>query len=377
MRAGWTRGFGSVPRWKEEEAAMEARQPSGRQVGGGDAAITTRIGAVVLLLGIIVILVAEFFHPAREHPMDNPAVFREYAHSNIWTAVHLAQFFGFLMLLGGLIALYYSVGAEQGAGAGLAPFGLAAAVTTAASFTVLQAVDGVALKRAVDAWVSAPTDREAAAFSAAEAVRWTEMGMNSLSFFLAGLTLFLFGLAIALGRVYPRWVGLMAAVSGALFMVNGVVVAYEGFGPSIIRLVAILLLAVWTFIMAVVMWRYGSRHQRIARSELASRTRASVPRLRVLSEPSQRREDPHRSLPRPRRQPGSRQTLRHVEQVEYRLRLARAGSGLRRSHGQQEARGLREGSGRRGREAGRSGGAYAGPHVRASDIRLCEGDGMS
>jgi hypothetical protein len=70
---------------------MEARQPSGRQVGGGDAAITTRIGAVVLLLGIIVILVAEFFHPAREHPMDNLAVFREYAHSNIWTAVHLAR----------------------------------------------------------------------------------------------------------------------------------------------------------------------------------------------------------------------------------------------------------------------------------------------
>jgi len=118
------------------------------------------------------LLVAEFFHPQREHPMDNPAVFMEYAHSDIWTAVHLAQYFGFLLLLGGgLVALYYSVSAKPGVGAGLAPFGLAATVTAAASFTVLQAVDGVALKRAVDAWVSAPAAQKAAAFAAAEAIR--------------------------------------------------------------------------------------------------------------------------------------------------------------------------------------------------------------
>jgi hypothetical protein len=86
-------------------------------------------------------------------------------------------------------------------------------VTTAASFTVLQAVDGITLRYAVDDWASAPAPQKAAAFSAAEVARWTEIGMNSLSYFLAGLTLFLFGLAIALGRVYPRWVGLMATVS--------------------------------------------------------------------------------------------------------------------------------------------------------------------
>jgi hypothetical protein len=230
----------------------------------GAESITTRIGAVALPLGIIMLLVGEFFHPQREHPMDNPAVFMEYAHSNNWTAVHLVQYFGFLLLLGGLVALHYSVSAKPGVGAGLAPFGLAAAVAAAASFTVLQAVDGIALKRAVDTWVSAPAAQKAAAFAAAEAVRWTEIGMNSLSFFLAGLAIFFFGLAIAISTVYPRWVGLLAAISGALFMVNGVVVAYEGFGPSITRLVAVFLLAVWTFIMAVLMWRKSSR-RRIAR----------------------------------------------------------------------------------------------------------------
>ena len=244
---------------------MDAR--TDRQLGG-DAAITTRIGAVALPLGVIVIAIAEYLHPATEDPMDNHAVFMEYAHSDIWTAVHFAEYFGFLLLLGGLIALYYSVSAKPGVGAGLAPFGFAAAVTAAASYTVLQAVDGITLKRAVDAWASAPADQQTAAFAAAEAVRWIEIAMNSFSFFLAGLTLFLFGLAIALGSVYPRWAGLIAAVSGAAFMYDGaVVVAYEGFVPSIIKLVGLLLLAVWAFIMAVLMWRYGGSRRRISHSE--------------------------------------------------------------------------------------------------------------
>jgi hypothetical protein len=268
-------GVGQPEKRVGKDEAMEAREGTDRQVGGDDA-ITTRLGAAALPLGIIVLLVSGFLHPQREHPMNNPAVFMEYAHSNIWTAVYLAQYFGFLLLLGGLVALYYSVSTKPAAGVGLAPFGLAAAVTAAASFTVLQAVDGIALKRAVDAWASAPADQQTAAFAAAEAVRWTEIAMNSLSFFLAGLTLFMYGLAIALGSVYPRWVGLLATVSGAAFMVNGVEVAYEGFGPSIIRLVAFLLLAVWTFIMAVLMWRYGSR-RRVARLGSTPTGRAQRP----------------------------------------------------------------------------------------------------
>jgi hypothetical protein len=125
---------------------------------------------------------------------------------------------------------------------------------------VLQAVDGITLKYAVDAWASAPADQETAAFAAAEAVRWTEIGMNSLSNFLTGLILLLYGVAIALGGTYPRWTGWVAAISGAAFAYNGVVeVAYEGFGPSIVKPAGILLLAVCAFVMAVMMLRHGGR----------------------------------------------------------------------------------------------------------------------
>ena len=36
--------------------------------------------------------------------MDFPAVFTEYARSDVWTTVHLGEYFGFLLLLGGLVA---------------------------------------------------------------------------------------------------------------------------------------------------------------------------------------------------------------------------------------------------------------------------------
>jgi hypothetical protein len=132
---------------------------------------------------------------------------------------------------------------------------MAAAVTTAVSFTILQAVDGIALKRAVDAWVAAPAEQEAAAFAAAEAVRWIEIGVNALSYFLVGLTLVLYGLALAMGSHYPRWTGWLAVAAGVAFMVRGLLTSYRGFGSSIPSLVALALFAVWLIAIAIFLWR--------------------------------------------------------------------------------------------------------------------------
>ena len=226
----------------------------------GAEAITTRIGAIALPLGIILYVVATaVFHPNREAPMDNPAIFTEYAQSDSWVAVHLAQWFAALLLIGGLVALYYSITTKPEANAAVARFGFAAALLTGASLTMLQAVDGVALKWAVDTWARVPADQEAVAFSAAQALRWTEYSLQSYSNILLGLTFILYGLAIALGSVYPRWLGWLAAASGVAWIVHGVMVPYVGLFDSIARLVAIVLMALWAFIIAVLMWRNSSR----------------------------------------------------------------------------------------------------------------------
>ncbi len=236
----------------------------------GAEANTTRFGALALPLAIIVFVVATAIHPSREDVMDNQAVFLEYAQSQSWIAVHLAQWVGVLLLFGGLVAVYYSITRRSETGAALARFGLAMAVLAAASLTMLQAVDGVALKWAVDAWASAPADQEAAALAAAEALRWTEYSLQSFSNILLGLTLVLYGLAIAVGSGYPRWLGWVSAGSGVAWIVHGLMVPYIGLFDSPPRGVAIILMSVWAFIMGYLMWRNGSRG-RIRRSRSAMR----------------------------------------------------------------------------------------------------------
>ena len=122
----------------------------------------------------------------------------------------------------------------------------------------------------MDTWASAPIDREAATFSAAAALRWTEYSLQSHSNTLLGLTFILYGLAIALGTVYPRWLGWIAAGSGIAWIVHGVMVPYVGLFDSIPRLVAIVLMALWAVIIGVLMWH-------IARPEFAHPDPATPP----------------------------------------------------------------------------------------------------
>jgi hypothetical protein len=113
----------------------------------------TRIGAVLLPLGVILFVVATaIFHPHREDPMDSAAVFMEYAQDESWVVVHFAQWVAALLASGGLVSLCYSFASKPEAGAGVAArIGAVGAVLTAATFTMRQAVDGLAHKWAVDA----------------------------------------------------------------------------------------------------------------------------------------------------------------------------------------------------------------------------------
>jgi hypothetical protein len=252
-----------------KENVMVARGvPGGRQVGEDDA-ITTRIGAVAFPLGVILLVVSTIIHPSRE-VMNNPAIFRVYAQHDSWIAVHFGQWFGGLLFFGGLTAVYYSITEKsESAGTVIARFGFAAAILTLASTTILQVVDGVALKWAVDAWANAPADQEAATFAVAEGLRWTEYGLQSYSNILLGLTLIFYGLAMALGTVYPRWLGWVAAGSGVAWIVHGLMVPYIGLFTSPPRGIALILMYLWALVMAYLMWRHSSRG-RIARPESAS-----------------------------------------------------------------------------------------------------------
>jgi hypothetical protein len=217
-----------------------------------------RIGAVSLAAGLVTAVVFEMLHPSREDPNNNPLVFAEYAADGDWISVHLGQLAGALLLIGGLVALCVSLAGGRAVSAAWARLATAAAITAAAAYGVLQVVDGVALKRAVDAWAAAPVAEKTTAFRVAEIVRWTEYGLNSLTFTLIGLTLVLIGVALLTGDRFPRWLGAWAIAAGLAYGVKGLGVAYSGFAAGLVGLVALVLFGTWVITMVVVMWRRGT-----------------------------------------------------------------------------------------------------------------------
>jgi hypothetical protein len=119
------------------------------------------------------------------------------------------------------------------------------------------AVDGVALKGAVDTWAHAPAADKPAAFLAADAVRWIEKALSSFFHLLNGSTLVLLGLSVILGHATRRWLGWVGTVAGAGFLVGGVIASRTGFSPESGRFLtpALLLSAVFLIGASVSLWR--------------------------------------------------------------------------------------------------------------------------
>ena len=136
-----------------------------------------------------------------------------------------------------------------------ARFGAAAAVAGLALYAALQAVDGVALKHAVDAWAAAAEPAKAARFATAEGIRWLEWGMRSYQSFVLGAALMLTGAVVVAARRVPRPIGYLMAVSGLAYLAQGWIVGAEGFStantiPTLAGIVLILVWSVWLLISA-------------------------------------------------------------------------------------------------------------------------------
>lgn len=221
-----------------------------------------RLGATAGLVGVVLQVVMDRLHPHRIDPNDSAGVFREYAGSHDWTWVHIGQFAGTLLIIFGFIALARSLSRQAGVAGALGVVGAVAAVLVAAVFTVQMAVDGVALKAAIDAWMGAAPADQSSAFQVAESVRWTEKGLGGFFQMVQGITLFTLGLSIALGGRFPRWLGVVGALAGAVTMVGGTVTAHTGFSSTagLILTPGTLLLAVFAIGTFIVMWRRDRHH---------------------------------------------------------------------------------------------------------------------
>jgi hypothetical protein len=216
-----------------------------------------RLSATLLLAGVLLSFLAGILHPGREFANDHTAAFAEYAGSGNWTAIHLGQFAGMAVIIAGLLALFFALNVHSGTPGWASRFGAVSAVVTLALYGVLQAVDGVALKQAVDAWASAPEAEKAARFASAEAIRWLEWGVRSYQSFMLGLSFVLFAIAIVWTARTPRPIGYLMGLSGLAYVVQGWVLGSEGFSAtnSAPTLLGIILVLAWSIWLLIVAWR--------------------------------------------------------------------------------------------------------------------------
>jgi hypothetical protein len=214
-----------------------------------------RLSATLLFIGEVLSAVLQFPHPAGGPTYE--ATFANYAASGDWAAIHLGQFVGEAVFLAGLLVLFFALGVSQGTPRWLGFFGAISAGVALALAGVLYAVDGVALKQAVDAWVSAPAAEQATRLASAEAIRWLEWGTNSYWNFMQGLALVLYAIVIVWTARVPRLIGYLMGVSGLAFIVLGWLVGTEGFtsANTVPTYAGHGLNDVWMIWLLIVAWR--------------------------------------------------------------------------------------------------------------------------
>ena len=214
-----------------------------------------RIGSIAFIVGVVIVVVSTMLHPSREDPANHPLVFMEYANSNSWIAVHIGQFVGGIMVFGGGFGVLHSflMRTESNTTYTLSWIGFAVAIMTASAIAVLQAVDGIALKMAVDFGLLLPARKRVA-----EGIRCVEYGTNSIFRILQGSVAAIFGIAIVKSMLLSRWIGGTGVIVGTMSIIAGVEVAYVGFGYTNfvgLRGISTIIYFIWILILGAFMLR--------------------------------------------------------------------------------------------------------------------------
>ena len=165
-------------------------------------------------------------------------------------------------MLAGLFALFSALDVQAGAARLVGRLGSASTTATLALYGVVLAVDGVALKQAVNAWVHAPEAEKVARFAAAETMRWLEWGARRSENFTLGLAVLL-AAAVVRTALISRPIPYLMGVSGLTFLLQGWLAGVEGFSQThtLAIVVAEVLNAVWMTWLLVVAWRMPHRER--------------------------------------------------------------------------------------------------------------------
>ncbi|PRX63759.1 hypothetical protein B0I32_110211 [Nonomuraea fuscirosea] len=222
--------------------------------------ISVRLGGVCAVLGAVGYLAAGALHRDLPSGAEN-AVPHVAAHPE-WHAIHLLAILAvalwpiaFAGLAGVLTEGWSAILARIATGAVLVGFII---------YVIDTALDGYVLKVVADTWAAASgTGKQDAFLIAAAVYRVLQATFVASIIWLVGVPFSLMGLAVAVGRAFPRWLGWAAFLVG-LFVTTAGITYYLGF-DAIPHLAGFVgpsgLLMIWMLVMGVLMTRSARRSQ--------------------------------------------------------------------------------------------------------------------
>lgn len=244
-----------------------------------------RIGAVWLIAGLVLFAVAVFVNIGLQHggsfdSGDTKANLQAIAGSPLWSSSHVVGLAALLLSVGGLLALSRSITKEPGAA--LARLGFTTALLGGAFLSVGFVLEGSHTMKALAEASAATADKEVA-FAVVEAMFLVSIDINSWgSVVFFGVAPILFGLAIALTDLYPKWLGWVAVVGGVGAVSMGIVLFLQGLTlAGTIGFTAFGgVVTVSLLVMGVLMWRRaGAAAKSVEGSSSTSMTTGTLDRV--------------------------------------------------------------------------------------------------
>jgi hypothetical protein len=213
-----------------------------------------RIGGGAASVGALLGLVGNLLHPVT--PMDDPeGVARVIADSEGWVVTHMAIVIGIMLMLGGLVGIHHSI--RGGIAEVLARFGLYAGIAGITVGLILVTLDGVAAPQLAEEWAAASPDQQQTALALVHAQETLNFAIASLfNLLFAGATFILFGLAVALSDVYPRWLGWIVVAAGVCSIPAGLIQAFTGEPSEASRILTIIgptVITLWLLAMGILL----------------------------------------------------------------------------------------------------------------------------
>ncbi|MEA2451792.1 MAG: hypothetical protein QOG04_502 [Actinomycetota bacterium] len=228
-----------------------------------------RISAASGMLGGVLAVVFNLLHPrSNDIVQGGRGELELIAGSDIWRLDHVMLGLGTALIFIGIIGVALSMfgtSADTWARAWLIFTTVAASI-----LLVTLALDGGPMKTLADQWANGGKD--AGAFAAANALMEINSGLLGASIaLLFGVAPLLLGMAVMSGGGYPKALGQVALVGGALGLLDALLLAFQGFTKLSVLILFPITSVLSTIVLTWAAWELWTKNQPI-RTTTAART---------------------------------------------------------------------------------------------------------